>query len=68
MNIRPALFAALLPLLSLGCSQTSAASKSTLAITASSAKAHMLSLSAEDLFYLNQQSPNILQKIDGEKV
>ena len=34
-----------------------------------SARAHMLCLSAEDIFYLNQESPKILHKIDrGEKL
>ena len=33
-------------------------------IVPGSARAHMLCLSAEDIFYLNQESPNILHKID----
>ncbi len=53
----------------LGCQNTSYSTKGNTEITSTSAKAHMLSLSAEDLFYLNQQSPMILQKIEkGESI
>lgn len=52
-----------------GCGSTSAPSTRQPVVTHGSAKAHILSLSAEDIFYLNQQSPAILKKIDrGEKV
>lgn len=47
-----------------GCGSSSNSTSSQAVITSGSAKAHILSLSAEDIFYLNQQSPFVLKKID----
>ncbi len=51
------------------CNHSSSTTSSQAVISPGSARAHMLCLSPEDIFYLNQESPKILQKIDrGEKL
>ena len=46
------------------CNKSSSSTAQQAIITPGSARAHMLALSHEDIFYLNQQSPMILNKID----
>ncbi len=56
-------------LLLLACSRFNSSTPSETVIVPGSARAHMLCLSPEDIFYLNQESPMILSKIDrGEKM